>query len=50
MNGTRGYPKDIVTDPEHGGLTNSQRIAALGNGVFPLQAATAINSLRLLPR
>jgi DNA (cytosine-5)-methyltransferase 1 len=45
-----GLPQGWVTDPQHSELTNSQQITVLGNGVLPLQAATAIDSLRLLPR
>jgi DNA (cytosine-5)-methyltransferase 1 len=41
-----GLPEGWVTDPQHSELTNSQQITALGNGVLPLQAATAIRSLR----
>jgi DNA (cytosine-5)-methyltransferase 1 len=41
-----GLPTGWVTNPEHSQLTNSQQITALGNGVLPLQAATAITSLR----
>jgi DNA (cytosine-5)-methyltransferase 1 len=41
-----GLPEGWVTDPQHSELTNSQQITALGNGVLPLQAATAIGALR----
>jgi DNA (cytosine-5)-methyltransferase 1 len=43
-----GLPEGWVTDPEHSELTNSQQITALGNGVLPLQAATAIDFLRAM--
>lgn len=36
-----GLPTGWVTDPTLG-LTQNQQITALGNGVLPLQAATAI--------
>ncbi len=43
-----GLPQGWVTDPQHSELTNSQQITALGNGVLPLQAATAIDFLRAM--
>lgn len=39
-----GLPPGWVTDPAHG-LTQNQAIAALGNGVLPLQASAAIDAL-----
>lgn len=36
-----GLPLGWVTDP-HRGLTPNQQIAALGNGVLPLHAVTAL--------
>jgi DNA (cytosine-5)-methyltransferase 1 len=39
-----GLPEGWVTDPVHG-LTTNQQIAALGNGVLPLQAAAALASM-----
>ncbi|TDT31039.1 DNA cytosine methyltransferase [Naumannella halotolerans] len=38
-----GLPAGWVTEP--GGLTPNQQITALGNGVLPLQAATALSAL-----
>ncbi|WP_150463288.1 DNA cytosine methyltransferase [Nesterenkonia ebinurensis] len=40
-----GLPAGWVTDPGRG-LTPNQQIAALGNGVLPLQATTALDLLR----
>lgn len=37
-----GLPAGWVTNPDHG-LTQNQRITALGNGVVPLQAALALH-------
>ena len=37
-----GLPASWVTDPIHE-LTENQQITALGNGVLPLQAATALH-------
>lgn len=42
-----GLPKGWVTDTTHG-LTPNQQIAALGNGVLPLQALTALGICRPL--
>lgn len=39
-----GLPAGWVTDPTFG-LTPSQQLASLGNGVVPLQAATALRLL-----
>lgn len=39
-----GLPAGWVTDAAHG-LTANQQITALGNGVLPLQAATAIEAV-----
>ncbi|MGC3021902.1 MULTISPECIES: hypothetical protein [unclassified Brevibacterium] len=39
-----GLPSAWVTGPEHE-LTPNQQITALGNGVLPLQALTAIQAL-----
>ncbi|WP_236757794.1 hypothetical protein [Aeromicrobium sp. PE09-221] len=36
-----GIPRGWVTDPVHG-LVATQQIAALGNGVLPLQATSAL--------
>ena len=40
-----GLPPRWVTHPEHG-LTANQQAAALGNGVLPLQASTALDICR----
>jgi DNA (cytosine-5)-methyltransferase 1 len=42
-----GLPPGWVTDPGLG-LTPNEQIAALGNGVVPLQAAAAIRALAQL--
>ncbi len=39
-----GLPQGWVTDPGVG-LTANQQLAALGNGVLPLQAVAALTSL-----
>lgn len=39
-----GLEPGWVTDPDHG-LTDNQQLTALGNGVLPLQAATALEAL-----
>lgn len=39
-----GLPAGWVTNPEHG-LTANQQTTALGNGVVPLQAVTALSTL-----
>ncbi len=39
-----GLPAGWVTDPAHG-LTANQQNTALGNGVLPLQATIAIETL-----
>ena len=39
-----GLPTGWVTDADE--LTHNQQITALGNGVLPLQAGTALNLLR----
>lgn len=39
-----GPPTGWVTDPRHG-LTPNQQTVALGNGVLPLHAATALHTL-----
>ena len=39
-----GLPAGWVTDPDHG-LTQNQQITALGNGVLPLQAVSAIEAM-----
>lgn len=44
-----GLPAGWVTDPTHE-LTLNQQITALGNGVLPLQAATALTALFSSPR
>ncbi len=40
-----GLPQGWVTDPGIG-LTANQQLTALGNGVLPLQAVTAVSALR----
>jgi DNA (cytosine-5)-methyltransferase 1 len=39
-----GLPSGWVTDAQHG-LTANQQLAALGNGVLPMQASAAITAL-----
>ena len=39
-----GLPQGWVTDERHG-LTANQQLAALGNGVLPMQAAAAVGML-----
>lgn len=40
-----GLPTGWVTDTEPSDLTQNQQITALGNGVLPLQAASALSML-----
>ncbi|MGB4780038.1 hypothetical protein [Microbacterium sp.] len=40
-----GLPTGWVTDPAHG-LTDTQQLTALGNGVVPMQAVHAVGILR----
>lgn len=40
-----GLPTGWVTDPAHG-LTDTQQLTALGNGVVPTQAVHAVGILR----
>jgi DNA (cytosine-5)-methyltransferase 1 len=40
-----GLPEGWVTDTEPGNLTQNQQITALGNGVLPLQATSALRCL-----
>lgn len=42
-----GLPAGWVTDTESSDLTQNQQITALGNGVLPLQAASALTMLAL---
>lgn len=42
-----GLPPGWVTDTEPSDLTQNQQITALGNGVLPLQAASALTMLAL---
>jgi len=43
-----GLEAGWVTDPAHG-LTDNQQLAALGNGVLPLQAIGALDALHNRP-
>lgn len=40
-----GLPEGWVTDAEQSDLTQNQQITALGNGVLPLQATSALRYL-----
>lgn len=44
-----GLPAGWVAHPDYG-LTQNQQIAALGNGVLPLQALTALSRAKSLLR
>lgn len=47
VEGLMGLPPGWVTDTEPSDLTQNQQITALGNGVLPLQAASALTMLAL---